>query len=613
MEKIIFSGDTYQMNWLREDFVYGEVTCPQGLSAKTVTVREGDQFRTEITITNQTEHPFFTGEDSISIAFPLQDRYEGSEICMKRRCHAHIFCGGDVSYIMALRMGGEALHFGMFLTKGSLCGYSIRRDVKLRSNDRGCFLLHPSPMEILPGETEKISWTIFPHEGKEDFFAKLRAYGSYIRVEAQRYVLFKGESSRITIRSYLPFTTVKIDGHKIAEAEDGTYSICYEAQETGEKKLLVEVDQKKTWCRLFVQEAPTVLAKRRCAFLASHQQYYGKYAPLRGAYLTYDNEEEHMVYLPINDYNGGRERVAMGVLMAQCLRLFGKDFCKRGEESLRDYAEYVKRELVDENGRVYNDIQRDFSYRRAYNFPWFAQFYLELWKQSEDPQDLEMAYKIIRTFYEEEGGASFYPIALPGWELFGALCENGKTQEAARVKEWLVRHGTYLLEMGTSYPKSEVNFEQSIVAPAADVLLQAYLVTEEERFLKGAKEQIDILDLFNGTQPDFHLYETAIRHWDGYWFGKRQLYGDTFPHYWSALTGKVFTRYGKITGNKEYEARGEASERAVLPLLFPDGRASCAYLYAHSVNGIRAEYFDPYANDQDWGLYFYLKAKEEKD
>lgn len=70
--------------------------------------------------------------------------------------------------------------------------------------------------------------------------------------------------------------------------------------------------------------------------------------------------------------------------------------------------------------------------------------------------------------------------------------------------------------------------------------------------------------------------------------------------------------YGKITGDGEYLKRAEDARRGVLPLIFPDGSASCAYVYPYSVNGIRAECYDPFANDQDWGLYFYLRAQQEK-
>jgi len=99
----------------------------------------------------------------------------------------------------------------------------------------------------------------------------------------------------------------------------------------------------------------------------------------------------------------------------------------------------------------------------------------------------------------------------------------------------------------------------------------------------------------------------AIRHWDGFWFGKREQYGDTFPHYWSALTGNVLLRLHAITGEPAHAARASASLRGVLTLIFDDGRASCAYVFPHCVNRRRTSGFDPYANDQDWGLYFALR------
>mgnify|MGYP004526574347 FL=1 len=111
-----------------------------------------------------------------------------------------------------------------------------------------------------------------------------------------------------------------------------------------------------------------------------------------------------------------------------------------------------------------------------------------------------------------------------------------------------------------------------------------------------------MLDLFNGQQPDYHLYEVAIRHWDGYWFGKTRLYGDTFPHYWSAETGRVFRRYARLTGDQKFAKKAEDSLRGVLSMFFEDGTATCAYLFPYSVNGQRGQFADAYANDQDWGL-----------
>ena len=82
-------------------------------------------------------------------------------------------------------MGGAAPHLGMVLTKGSLSAYSIERDLKLQSNDRGCFWLHPSAQEFAPGDTMKLEWKVFPHRGREDFREKLRAFPRVILVDAE--------------------------------------------------------------------------------------------------------------------------------------------------------------------------------------------------------------------------------------------------------------------------------------------------------------------------------------------------------------------------------------------------------------------------------------------
>ena len=607
MKEIVFSKDPKQMNWLREDFPYAEVKCPPEFSVEVQNEKDGDVLTTKVVISYNGAHPYFTNAGSIAISFPLQDRYADSVTCRDYRCHAHIFCGENTSYIMALRMGGAAPHLGMVLTKGSLSAYSIERDLKLQSNDRGCFWLHPSAQEFAPGDTMKLEWKVFPHRGREDFREKLRAFPRVILVDAEQYVIYPGETSKVTIEPTFPAEKVTINGASLEKTENGVYEYLFENEKTGEYVLSICADEVKTTCRLLVQERPETLAAKRCAFIVDHQQYHGKIKELQGAYLPYDNEEKILVCTPENDFNAGRERTGMGVLIARALQQNLLKDREKAEQSLREYHAFYLRELVNAStGLVCNCSGKDNSYFRLYNYPWAVTFFLECWKLWGEKEDLKTAVHITEKFYEQDG-FRFYPIEMPIVMLCQELKKAGEQEDLKTVKDLFRCHADQLIEIGTAYPASEVNYEQSIVQPAAEVILQVYEVTGEEKYLRGAEQQIAVLELFDGQQPDYHLHETAIRHWDGYWFGKRRVFGDTFPHYWSAENGRTFKRYARLTEDKEYNIRGEHSLRGVLSMFFEDGTATCAYLYPYSVNGQKTDFADPYANDQDWGLCMNLE------
>lgn len=607
VKEIVFSKDPKQMNWLREEFPYAEVKCPPEFSAEVQNEKDGDVLTTKIVVSYNGAHPYFTNAGSIGVSFPLQDRYTDSVTCRDYRCHAHIFCGENTSYIMALRMGGAAPHLGMVLTKGSLSAYSIERDLKLQSNDRGCFWLHPSAQEFAPGDTMKLEWKVFPHRGREDFREKLRAFPRVILVDAEQYVIYPGETSKVTIEPTFPAEKVTINGASLEKTENSVYEYLFENEKTGEYVLSICADEVKTTCRLLVQERPETLAAKRCAFIVDHQQYHGKIKELQGAYLPYDNEEKILVCTSENDFNAGRERTGMGVLIARALQQNLLKDREKAEQSLREYHAFYLRELVNAStGLVCNCSGKDNSYFRLYNYPWAVTFFLECWKLWGEKEDLKTAVHITEKFYEQDG-FRFYPIEMPIVMLCHELEKAGEQKDLKTVRDLFRCHADQLIEIGTAYPASEVNYEQSIVQPAAEVILQVYEVTGEEKYLRGAEQQIAVLELFDGQQPDYHLHETAIRHWDGYWFGKRRVFGDTFPHYWSAENGRTFQRYARLTGNEEYNIRGEHSLRGVLSMFFEDGTATCAYLYPYSVNGQKTDFADPYANDQDWGLCMNLE------
>ena len=153
-----------------------------------------------------------------------------------------------------------------------------------------------------------------------------------------------------------------------------------------------------------------------------------------------------------------------------------------------------------------------------------------------------------------------------------------------------------------------IAYEQTIVSPAATFLSEYALISGEEVYRTEAKTHIEILELFNGSQPSFHLNEIPIRYWDDYWFGKLMIKGDTFPHYWSCLTARSYQDYYRLTGEEHYRAAAEECMRNCLCLFMDDGSASCAYLYPERIGDRYGKVYDPWANDQDFALYFAMET-----
>ena len=357
--------------------------------------------------------------------------------------------------------------------------------------------------------------------------------------------------------------------------------------------------------RFLVRPGIWELAERRCRFIAGKQQCRDEKSCLNGAFLIYDNEEGCQYYNhAFPDHNAGRERIGMGILLARYLQERPDEELER---SLDAFVKFVRGQLLDEEtGEVFNDAPRCQDWKRLYNYPWICVLFLEVFRLKKDRWYLQAAFRIMKAYYRD-GGSHFYAIAIPMRESVELFRENGMEKEAGELLGLFREHADRIAGLGKHYPAHEVKYEQSIVAPAATYLCELYHLTGEEKYRKAAREQLEVLELFQGRQPDYHMYEVAIRHWDGYWFGKRACYGDTFPHYWSALTGVAFREAEKIEGCEAFAARAEDALRGTLSLFFEDGSASCACVYPLSVNGRPGDYFDPWANDQDWGLYFYLK------
>lgn len=541
------------------------------------------------------------------ICAPFNDHYTNARDVQANRCHAHLWTGGTSSWVATLRMGGRGPHLGLVVNEGGLSGYSITgRDTITSSNTRGTFLLHPSFRDLKPGETRTLAWTLFWHDGWDDFFAQCTRYSkAFVRIEASRHTLFPGETTDIRVRA----GAAPVLDAVALKAAGSDYVGTFTAEKPGEKTLkLTTAGGGET--RLVLNVAPPIseLMAARARFITDKQQFSDSNDPRSGAFVLYDNALKAQVTTdPFSDRNEGRERLGMGVFLARWLRQEGrKDAGVMA--ALEQYVTFVRTKLQRPDGFVFNSVSNHNA--RLYNWPWAAQLHLEMARLTGLAEHYDNFVKTIESYYAN-GGDTFYAIGLPIFEGLSALKAANRQANHDRLLALFIGHARKLAATGTGYPESEVNYEQSIVAPAAQILLELHRATGDPQWLEAAKPHLAILELFNGRQPDHHLHDIAIRHWDGYWFGKARMWGDTFPHYWSGVTGIAFHHYAKATGDVVYGRRAQEILRNNLSLFSADGQGSAAYIYPVTVNGQAGRFYDAYANDQDWALVHWLQVRED--
>lgn len=567
------------------------------------------ELKEQYTFTN--ENPTEVSLYDIGIYTPLNDNYPDAQTCINGRTDVQVWEGGSAAYINALRMGGTAPHLGLVITDGAVKSYEIweRGRKKANSQTRGIFALNLPDMSLKPGQRYTLSWTVFPHNGNEDFKKKLLEKGSVL-VSCNKYVFQKGETLKAGLKSAHPLRSCEafLNGVPVPVAvKDGQYVVELKTAQAGESRLDFRYDgDKRTHADCLVFDNIEELVRTRTEFIRTRQQMNRPADPRYGAYMVYDNEGDS-IYLndtpncnPV-DRDEGAERVGMGVLLAKQY-LLTKDPALKA--SLLKYAAFIREKLQTEDFMTFSSVDKK-GRNRGYNYMWVADFDFLMYNVTGDRKYVSYGYETLQSMFRQFG-YGFYAIGIPVRRGLQALKAAGMKKEYGKLLNDFYKTGDIFIKNGTNYPAHEVNYEQSIVAPALQFLLELYLESGKKKYLEEARRQLPVLEAFNGFQPDYHLNEVAIRHWDGHWFGKRELFGDTFPHYWSTITAAVFHLYAEAVKDTAYQKRALNIVRNNLCLFSEDGRASCAYLYPYKIDGVKGKFYDPYANDQDWALVYYL-------
>ncbi len=589
-------GDTLKFDFTGLRLEGGAVISSYAGGALRAEVRrevKSDGLEETYVFTNAESWPVYFLRGHLGILATFNDSYVAAHECETRRCHAHIWCGGENSWVRALKMGPFQTELALVLQKGDLDAYSVRRIAAEMSNDRGDFVLHPAPFSLRQGESKTISWKIAAYPAGKFDETLLKLGGAKITFENE--TIFPGESFEIDVTGNDGRTT-----HYSRKPENGVGVYDFEFDAGG----------KKAKARGYCSPAFDDLLRARVDFIVGKQQCLDPGSPLYGAYLAWDSED-HAPYFDFSwrDHNACRERVIMAMTLARWLR---KHRDSRVMASLELFERFVLREFFDEETcTVYDTIGKDPTFKRLYNAPNLVRFWRELYALKGDRRYLGYIHRSLIDYYRL-GGDKFYPNGCDFSSELILLEREGL--EVADLREAVKRHVANIVANGIRFPEHEVRFEQTIATPAVSILAQYIrLVEKDPKVLEALRAVFDILSRFQGNQPDHKLDETAIRHWDGYWFGKRHLYGDTL-HQHSTITARAFLQYAAATGDRAPVARAARCLRNCLYMFRANGEATCAYLLPFSVTMLdregnalgparRGEFADPLVNDMDVVLY----------
>ena len=633
VSSIVINGDPDKMNWCSMTKEWGELVNVNRLNAVeteenrlisfkedknsstsvfsngkikvTVTRIFTDEgaFRESYTFENILDADVFLQRGEIGIYTPFCDEWKSADISLKQCSNTHVWCGETEAWINSLKQGSSEHNIGVVITEGSVNAYSIDRENQtLQSNTRGNILIHPAERDLLINEKFTLSWEIFVHKNNNNFFDKLKKYGK-ICPTAEHYTVFDGEQAVFSFESDAKEIRIIRDGEDIPFTREGGIIKVSAKPKPGDNKFYIHADEKTTHISIYAVSGFEELLERRINFIVDNQQYFREGSCVDGAYLIYDNKEKRMVYdKQITDHNACRERLGMSLLIARYLQTHEN---KKFYDSLMKCVEFIKREILNtETGEVYNSEGKDSNTVRLYNAPWMITLMCELYNLTGDEKYLETAYKSVK-FYYTQGGAKFYPNGLSMKLTVDALKKGGKDKYADEVTELFKIHTYNMIKTGLSYPPMECIFEQTIVTPAVTYICEMGLILEDDAYKDYVQSHLEVLERFNGMQPDYRTNGMPIRYWDDYWFGKAELFADTL-HYWSCLTARSWNVYYQLSQDAKYRKMAEDCVRNCLCLFKEDGTASCAYVLPFKVDGHDGDFYDEWANDQDFALYFAL-------
>ncbi|WP_020575438.1 hypothetical protein [Actinopolymorpha alba] len=567
-----------------------------------VTRTFGEKWRERYVLRNTSTTTITIG--SYAIATPIRDLYGPAAQVLREHCHAHVWTGGAESWLAAVRMDGTPPALALDLTEGELWAYSIAgRHQATSSNVRGVISLHATDharaphafggqpeLRLTPGQELPLGWEIGWYD---DIPAALAGHRATVSASA----LAAPVGTPITISTPDgPATKISTDDHQVSHVD------------------VRHADGRQSRVAVLHHTPLEELVRRRVRTLLDHHRASERSGSRAAAFVPYDTERGLRVAhdLGWSDWSDARERIGMPQLLLEARTRGWCDNVAEVDQALLAYKEFCLEHIIKPDHRV-SDGSTSSNTARLYNHPWLAQLFADLSATYGDPEDLTRAVGIIDSYYAN-GGEKFLAIGIAEAVLRAAhLCEeSGRVKDALRLRDHLIGHARAVVALGADLPAHEVAYEQSMTAPLLSILEGAWRIEPSTSIRDAMRTVLPWLLAFAGAQPHVRLRNVPIRHWDGYWFGRSRLYGDTFPHYWSVLSGRALLDYPEDVELPDL-SRARALTIAQDVLLAnlvdftADGHASCAFIFPSAVDDQPGYFADPLANDQDMGLALLLR------
>lgn len=543
---------------------------------------------------------------SLGVQTPFADLYPGAFDALTRRVHAHIFTGGAWAWVAAQPMNGAGRVLGLRVVAGALWSYSVEtRNADTVSNARGHLVLNVTDharkedafggqpvIALEPGEEHILSWELNWFDDMAAFVAATDAPGRFSSLTATI-------GGSIAVDTALPVCAA--DGVDVVQTEHGARLT---ARTPG--TYWVQLGDAARTEVLFHETLEDTLRKR-AQYVLQHQRSLERPGLLANAILPVDTRTR--LTQPTNgwsDWTDGSERIGVAIMLQHGLNRgwLGADV----DDAMDGWAEFAREHLLDDTAAPRRGSQHHHAGIRLYDSPWLSRFFLLRNAQHQRPEDLELAARILERALELGIGRvltiGFSEIALA---VATALADAGAGARAAHLRDAVVASARSFAARGEDLPGHEVAYEQAIVAPLMNLLIDAHALTGDAELLEAIRVRLPWLLAFGGPQPHARLNGVAIRHWDGYWFGQRRQWGDVFPHYWSALTATVLLRLPAELRTPATDELGHVILHANMANYFADGSATCAFVMPTSVDGVPAHAPDPLANDQDFHLSLWMQ------